>query len=391
MDAFDVEHEAVATLFNDGRLAKASQRGELLLRRRPLSLEREWMVAGRLSSCYLSTREPAKALPHARRVVELADTLFGPTSLQYANARNALGMVYTEMRRFAHAERELQAAMSVMERRGEQHGAAYSGMLLAMAAVEYEQRRFEHQLEWLLRARTLLQALQPEQQRSYGVALNDLALCYARLQRPEEARAHYVEALTLVERSVGCEHPDFATALSNYAVFFDELLLYDDAIPLLERSLRVYVHTLGQRHQHAVITQTWLNHCYECAAKVQPLWGTGTRWRLCAGCDGFIDRMPLEARGSDHLVCGACTNVAYCSQVCVDTHWPHHEPVCGQRTLRARIVNIYAPDACAWCLYAGATQRCATCRAVRYCGTQCQQSHWKTHQAQCCRAPGPAE
>ena len=106
----------------------------------------------------------------------------------------------------------------------------------------------------------------------------------------------------------------------------------------------------------------------------------------CANCDVFIDREPLEARGTDFLVCGQCHNVPYCSVACHDAYWDQHEAVCEQpRVVRTKWVNVGAPDCCGYCLCAGAQLRCTACKEVRYCDGECQRADWKQHKSACAK------
>ena len=383
-DVFDTDLEA-------GRFPEAAAGYTALMTgaraRGQLTPEREGLLSLKLSVCYRGMCEPTKALPHALRWVQVAEQLYGPTAVQYANARAGLGKVLTQLRRFDEAAHEVQAVMATMEGRGEASSAQYGSMLLTMADIERGKQRYEQELDWLLRAHAVLQ-LHPDNQ-SYSVVISNLAMCYKRLQRPEEARAKYVEALELKAKSHGPEHPEYATSVGNYAMFFAELKLFDKAIVHMERAIHIFVRTLGRQHEHTLASQHFLTPWYKESAKEESVQGTDTRFRLCANCDIFIDREPLVARGTDFLVCGQCRNVPYCTVACHDAYWVQHKAECGQpRAVRTKFVNVLAADCCNSCLCAGARLQCTACKAVRYCDAECQRADWKRHKSACAKKGG---
>lgn len=345
-----------------------------------MSAEREWALSSAEAECHRFRGDFAAALPLARRELQLALTVFGPTSQEVAVARDSLSKIYTGLDRFAEASADANAAMRIMEELKETSGLPYASMLMSMARLSHAQGMYSQQLEWLLRAERVMANFKTH--RNYGVVVCNLAVCLELLERPVEARSKYLDALELVAAADGTQHPEYASVLANLACLYAELKAYDGAIPRLEQAVRIYSHMCGPEHQRTISTQTALNECYKGAAKPRPLWGTDTRWRLCGGCDNLIDRQPLVALGTDFLACGGCNNVAYCSQRCVDSDWVVHGDECGNpRPARVR-VNVYLPDACAHC-YRLLSPTWCPCHEARYCNAECQQLDWPLHKLKC--------
>ena len=84
------------------------------------------------------------------------------------------------------------------------------------------------------------------------------------------------------------------------------------------------------------------------------------------------------------LSCSACHVVFYCDATCQRDDWRDsdggHKLACkaiakAVASLPAAPPLVFydaASSTCGWCGDAGAMQLCGTCRAVRYCGAQCQ-------------------
>lgn len=381
--SYDVEFQAAEALNTAGHLPEAITRYQALLRRAgQLTPERERILSRRLSGCWQFLGEPAKALPHVRREVQLAEQLYGPAGVQGADARSDLGSVLASVGRLDEAAHEIRAALAIMEGRGDTHGRVYGATLMAMAAVEHARDHWALELEWLLRAEPVLR--QFHERPNYAALIANMAMCYHRLRRPEQARAKHLEGLALVLKVRGAEHPEYATALGNFAVFFADLKLFDAAIAPMEQAVRIRALVVGRQHPLTTTYQGLLNVWYQNAASEPLVHSLGTRWLLCAHCNHFIDRELLLVQGVELRACNACDKVAYCSDSCIQAH--HVQHVCGQpRAVRRKFVDVLASNCCNYCLCTKAQQRCAACKTVQYCDAQCQRADWEQHKPVCAR------
>ena len=71
----------------------------------------------------------------------------------------------------------------------------------------------------------------------------------------DEAKAYHLKALEIRERALGPDHADIAASLNNVAVLLMDQKLHADALPLLERAVRVSKNAKGRAHLHATALQ----------------------------------------------------------------------------------------------------------------------------------------
>ena len=88
----------------------------------------------------------------------------------------------------------------------------------------------------------------------------------------------------------------------------------------------------------------------------------------------------------DRHVCAACGNAAFCAKCKEGAHSCTGVRVSASRT--TNLSNFHNPPKCAHCSKQGSAasplHKCSTCKAVMYCGRECQLAHWKLgHKADC--------
>jgi tetratricopeptide (TPR) repeat protein len=84
-------------------------------------------------------------------------------------------------------------------------------------------------------------ALQPAEQSAKNNSLDGAS-------RFAEAEPLYKRALAILEKALGPDHPDVATALNNLANLYPARGRYTDAEPLLRRALGIYEKACGPDH-----------------------------------------------------------------------------------------------------------------------------------------------
>ncbi|HSK70356.1 MAG TPA: tetratricopeptide repeat protein [Pyrinomonadaceae bacterium] len=82
----------------------------------------------------------------------------------------------------------------------------------------------------------------------YATRLNNLALVYSNQGRYDEAIEKFEEALRIGEKTIGKEHPEYAARLSNLATVYRNQGKYDEAIKKYEEALRITEKTIGKEH-----------------------------------------------------------------------------------------------------------------------------------------------
>ena len=97
--------------------------------------------------------------------------------------------------------------------------------------------------------------------------------------------------------------------------------------------------------------------------------------------------------GSDLAKCGKCKKTTYCSRACQRKDYAEHKTGCytpEERQLRKDVKSEATSFslACEVCSKSAITtgtklDRCSLCRAVFYCGKECQTKDWPAHMKVC--------
>ncbi len=147
-----------------------------------------------------------EAIPHAKRVLELAEKEFGPSHETYAIFLNNLAGLYLAQGSYAQAEPLYRRSLAIAEK-----------------------------------------VLGPDHP-NVGTALGDLAGLYQAQGRYGEAEPLLRRDLPILEKALGPNHPDVGTGLSNLALLYQAQGRYGKAKPLLRRDLAISEKTLGPDH-----------------------------------------------------------------------------------------------------------------------------------------------
>jgi tetratricopeptide (TPR) repeat protein len=234
----------------------------------------------------LGDLEEARRL--AERALEIREKNFGTEDVQLGEVLNQLGLIALLQKDYAQAEAWLTRGIEVVEagtRAGHPSLSIYHGNLaqtyLAQAKLDEAERHYRAALDIvrmnegprsLLMARaeknlaevlmfagkrdeaealyldaiSIYESLGPEAEGELGLTLNNLAIAYRATRRYGEAEAAYLRAQQLLERQP--QVTDYAASQFNLARLYIELSRYDDAEPLLVRSLAIYGRVLGPDH-----------------------------------------------------------------------------------------------------------------------------------------------
>ncbi|MGC2235063.1 MAG: tetratricopeptide repeat protein [Pyrinomonadaceae bacterium] len=83
---------------------------------------------------------------------------------------------------------------------------------------------------------------------NYASSLNNLAIVYRSQGKYDEAIEKYKEALWIGEKTIGKEHPNYAIRLNNLANVYNSQGRYDEAIDLFKQTLKIGERTTGKEH-----------------------------------------------------------------------------------------------------------------------------------------------
>ncbi|WP_254921402.1 tetratricopeptide repeat protein, partial [Nodularia sp. NIES-3585] len=83
-------------------------------------------------------------------------------------------------------------------------------------------------------------------------------LLYESQGRYDQAEPLYLQALELLKRLLGDNHPSVATSLNNLALLYESQGRYDQAEPLYLQALELFKRLLGDNHPHTItVRENW--------------------------------------------------------------------------------------------------------------------------------------
>ncbi|MDQ3801371.1 MAG: tetratricopeptide repeat protein [Acidobacteriota bacterium] len=97
---------------------------------------------------------------------------------------------------------------------------------------------------------------------AYATRLNNLALVYRKQGRYEEAIKLYKQSIEIDEKTIGKEHPDYAVRLNNLAEVYRKQGRYEEAIELLKQALEIGEKTIGREHPDYAVRLNNLANVY---------------------------------------------------------------------------------------------------------------------------------
>lgn len=131
--------------------------------------------------------------------------------------------------------------------------------LLAKSAIDNQKI-----LSYNLIVTDLLRRLSPKGEHiNYAYSLDNLAACYQRMGKHQEALPFYLEALAIKEKQQGEEHLNYAAGLNNVASIYFNTKRFDKALPLFKKELLIKRQKLGEENYEYVnclINVSWSHH-----------------------------------------------------------------------------------------------------------------------------------
>jgi tetratricopeptide (TPR) repeat protein len=174
----------------------------------------------------------SEAIPFARRVLSIHESVLGPVHLDTASSLSNLGTLYRGVGNYNKAKPLLERALAIREK-----------------------------------------ALGPSHPDT-AASLNNLAYLYQAAGAYAKAEPLYHRALSIRKQALGSEHPDTAISLNNLAELYYDNGAYVKAERLFQRSLAIRLKVLGQNHQDTATSLTGLALIYRSRgdyARAEPL------------------------------------------------------------------------------------------------------------------------
>ena len=103
----------------------------------------------------------------------------------------------------------------------------------------------------------------------YASLLNNLANLLNRMGQYEEAEPLYRQAIEIDKQTVGEEHPSYATRLNNLALLLKSISRYEEAEPLYRKAIEIDKKTIGEEHPDYATRLNNLANLLECMGRYE--------------------------------------------------------------------------------------------------------------------------
>ena len=156
-------------------------------------------------------------------------------------------------------------------------------LINAVGIYLYEHAQFHAAEPLYRRALTILETSLGPDHPDVATALNNLAELLRTTNRLAEAEPLFRRALTILETSLGPDHPDVATALNNLAELLRATNRLSEAEPLYRRRWRSRSRTAWTTPTSPPASTTWRSCCGPPTAWPRPSRCIAARWRSTRG------------------------------------------------------------------------------------------------------------
>jgi len=123
----------------------------------------------------------------------------------------------------------------------------------------YKQGNYPKAIESFLEAKKIYEKTLGKEHPDYATSLNNLAMAYESMGNYAAAEPLYIEAKAIRERVLGKDHPSYATSLNNLASLYYSMGNYAAAEPLFLEAKAIRERVLGKNHPNYVAS---LNNLY---------------------------------------------------------------------------------------------------------------------------------
>jgi tetratricopeptide (TPR) repeat protein len=212
----------------------------------------EWRVNVLLTNSYRIMLEFKAALALEHRLIELTLQLTGPRSRVHAAALQGLCMDHLGLKVFSKARAAIAESVSIMEELDLQQEEDYGSVLLTLGDIERMMGRHREALIHYSKAKGVLD--QFKSGNNYGVLLTNMAVCFDALHLWNEATAFCSESIEHSRITRGDRHPAYAAGVRTLGDLYAKLKHFDDALPRYKEALAILTKAFGEGHRHTVIT-----------------------------------------------------------------------------------------------------------------------------------------
>jgi tetratricopeptide (TPR) repeat protein len=206
--------------------------------------------------------------PLLLEVLKLDQRLLGEQNVCVSKSLINLASLYQLQGRYDDAETMFLRTLELSKYWREEDSSLLITCLNHLVALYFERDEYETAEFVLMQAISVLMQAREESQDFSDInhlpnLLNYLARICKHQQRDDEAEEFYKLALVKTQQLVGDNHPNFATAMNNLALFYLEKNSYSKAETLLIKVLKQRVMFLGEEHLDIANVQHNLAYLYD--------------------------------------------------------------------------------------------------------------------------------
>lgn len=165
-----------------------------------------------------------KALPLAKRVVELRETALGVDDERVQTALLNLFEIYTSMRKYGEAQKLIERLLTTREKQVGPEGVRLAAILDKLAVLAYLQRDFDKSEAAYKRALAIREKALGPDSAEVATSLYLLAESYRFRGKVDQAQPLYERAIVLRAKLLGFRNPEFLKAQERYSCLGFETL-----------------------------------------------------------------------------------------------------------------------------------------------------------------------
>lgn len=201
-------------------------------------------VYSTMSRVFVHVGEIRRGQHFAERAIQLADSVFGPTSLEAATARSHMARAVAHSSLDSAMIYEREALGALRGRRDRESRILLANVLEDHGAHREQVGETDSSLALHREALAIRERLYDKPHGDLARSHHHLASLLANMGDPEAGSA-FEKAALLWKQTLGTDHPNHASTLNNWAAWLEREGRPDSARVLYERSLEISRRTLG--------------------------------------------------------------------------------------------------------------------------------------------------
>jgi CHAT domain-containing protein len=187
--------------------------------------------------------------------------LSGDTSDDYAQSLKNLAGLYKNMGRYSESEVLHQQSIRIIKSKGE-NTLSYANSLYNYALLYHATGNYRQAENMLKESLAINKKILGDQSSSYATGLNGLANLYAEIGLFTESETLYKQVIEIYRSQLGESHPYYATALANLGALFYQMGRYEQGERYYNSALVVERKHFGEDHIEVATTLYYMGILY---------------------------------------------------------------------------------------------------------------------------------